>query len=662
MLTRHYLLAVLLLASLIQAPAAANGFSLGSYPGPGETLTSVPQEFRLESPGADEPGEVRLLSLSSGSVIPPSRSAILRRGETIWYPPTLEQGTYVLEWSYLASGRRFEEVVHFNVSRPSHSVVLKDFRVPPPAAMSAAVLVLAAGLRRRYVRFAVVPAALLPTAALALQLPMDRSLAESVLPLLLAALAALLPPASTLLLGFSAAYILVPATSSLTAFAFAALLGSVLAHALELLQGGARRPAFSVLALSSLAAVALRLGSEAFSTAHGSAVSAITVVLVVSAMLSATRWGEKLALVRTSALVVAVWAASLLSLPAYTASPASNAASVPATCFSRGDYLSVQRCLESAYSESAFRSGVRGALEDLDALIRANPQARFHCHASSHAIGRAAFDITGSIPDAFSSGFDVCDFGFFHGVVEASAAGMDDDAFAIVMVEACPPLLPQGDLLFMQCVHGLGHAAARRTNNNMVAGLEFCDILRDAPMPEGMRKVALNGCGTGVTMEWFAVTGLVADPAEVASPAVSRQRDVCFFVEERWQPECFEYVGNTLDPSRAEESLLELADWCRASPFPDSCATGLMRSAAGLSLPSTLALRVCSAAVPGDVGSCVFDFLVGLATTVHYSVAAVPAACSSLPEYLREGAGSVCSRAAEQAADVLAAGGTILPG
>lgn len=224
------------------------------------------------------------------------------------------------------------------------------------------------------------------------------------------------------------------------------------------------------------------------------------------------------------------------------------------------------------------------------------------------------------------------------------------------------PLMEESDMYFFQCTHGLGHAAARRTNNDMVAALEFCDVLISAPMPERMRGAALNGCGTGVTMEWFAVTGLVQDPSTVASPAVSRQRDVCFLIPELWQPECFEYVGNTLDPSRAEASLMELADWCSVSPFPFSCAQGLMRAATGTSVSSSGALSVCQASVPDRVDDCMFDFLVGLATTIHYSASAVDAACSGLPESFSAGSGSVCFRAREEAADVLAAGGTILPG
>jgi len=323
-------------------------------------------------------------------------------------------------------------------------------------------------------------------------------------------------------------------------------------------------------------------------------------------------------------------------------------------CMNGGNRLEIQRCLEGSLVYVAETEGVDASLQTLEGLTRSNGRARYFCHEASHAIGRASLRINETLTEAFRDGYDVCDFGYYHGIVEGASAGMDDATFEDAVSTLCSKFASAEELFFMQCNHGIGHAAARRTNNDMLRGLAFCDAISGTDGLEGERlRTARNGCGTGVTMEWFATATLTEDPT--VTPKVEEPRDVCHQVPQQWAAECYEYVGNTLNASDPVNSLIELSAWCNTSTQAGPCFKGLARAAAGVGLSDRDAVAVCDGARDIEArDGCVSYYIATVATTIDYDEKAVGRICAILPPADRDG--QLCKNALEAVRQVLAGG------
>lgn len=300
-------------------------------------------------------------------------------------------------------------------------------------------------------------------------------------------------------------------------------------------------------------------------------------------------------------------------------------------CLISSNRLDVERCLVGTYVSMAYESTPAAASVALEKDMLANPLLRYYCHHTSHAIGRASYAIYGSIEKAFTLGVEVCDFGYYHGIVEEASGYQTDDFFQ----ESIPTLcidLTTNTLFYMQCIHGIGHAVAQRTNNDMIRGLAMCERLDSLPVQE--LQPALNACGTGVTMEWFSVATSGADGLNAVSPTVSKPRDVCTLIGERWGGECYEYIGNTVDSSKPYESLIEIASWCLGSPYENSCYIGLARAGTGLGVSVEDMLQICRVSDDQTVQyECLEKYIIGKATTIDFSLESVDRTCADLGKY-----------------------------
>jgi hypothetical protein len=629
--------------------------------------------------------DVDLLSLDGRSWQPAGTPAVT--GSHVEFSlPALEPGTYLLTWRYEASGESRQGASSFSIGKPSADALDTGERgVPaipagvPAGLLAAAGIVVAASLaaRRRGVRRAVLVAAAGTAAVAAVTLSSGVWWAA----------------------GLAAAGAVVAAT--LGAWARGGRMGTLLAAGLLGVAAGA------VIGLSGSGALGPVAGAAVSAVAvSGMVVTAgVTVVVLVSwprgrALLRTGRQGWAVLLLTGSLLPVGTWvngggtlvvvAASVLAggmllgagaaafglhlnrsglgragavaalactvvgLVALTppaAQPrlvplASDTAVSAAACAADPNRLQATACLQAKYGAMVRSDGVTAALEDLRSQVAASPQLRFYCHETSHAIGRAAMAVTGTLEGAFAAGFDVCDFGYYHGIVEGAAGQMSDAEFEQAVPSLCRELATSNQLFFMQCTHGLGHAAARRANNDLVRGLEFCDALAgDRQMDARMLEGALSACGTGVTMEWFATAGANGGAdGQAVTPEVSELRDACQVVPANWLGACTEYVGNTVDTTRPLESLQEIAAWCLTQDGAvRECFNGVARAAAGTYLPIADAIGLCDMAA-GARESCLEFYIVLLATTIEYDVSAVERVCGLLPDADRSGPDSVCSR------------------
>lgn len=689
---------------LFASPAHAAELGASTLPADGSILSATPREIVITL--GQDPQEsvvVVLTDADSGAVVPFTgmETPVPSGREVRVFPPALEPGTYAVTWSYESESGPRQGVSSFSIGAPSAAVV--TFGEGPSGGASgwlpAALVVLGSVLlaswvvtwsRRRQLRLPLVVAVVSVVVAFAaVSLPWWWRAATAATGLL-----------CLLTLWVRPRFVLPPvalALASLGGFGLAtfgplpwvsAVLGAVGAAAFALLLGPAlavsvspgramvvMRTAWPVPVLAALLLPALWAGAwvsrqanlqDRFSAAVPIGVSvllfAVALPLAGTAILLLLRRRARPASV-VSGVAVALLSGCLVAVFPPSAQEASSrvldfdASSTAQQCLGEGDRLSTTICLQNLFAAKSQQAGVIPALNELRDAMGQAPSLRFFCHETAHAIGRSSLVVhEGQIEAAFADGYDVCDFGYYHGIIEASSSALSDREFAAAVPTLCADLASVDRLFFLQCTHGLGHAAARRANNDIVRALEFCDAIESSPAyPQEMLDGALNACGTGVTMEWFAVAGAVgrADGSAV-SPAVDSLRDVCLVVPDRWEPECLEYVGNTLDTGRPRESLTELAAWCLTTDYPASCFNGLARAAAGVGLAPEDAIEVCALAGSGR-RECLRDYLLTVSTTIDYSVRAVDRICLLLPRKDRDGNGSVCDEARRLTEEILAA-------
>jgi len=634
-------------------------------PADGEVLRGTPERIIVELPG-DGPVTLELRD-ADGEAIAFTGEIERAPGVVRALPPVLEHGTYILEWSS-ANGDGWST---FSVGKPDALITGVGEDPRPGGALAGAVMVLLLGLgvaraaaragsTRRIALWSI--AGIATTGSSALLAP-PTSVGGAISFLLLAVGGA----GGLITLAGSAKNredspaddtVEVRGTDSTKRYRGGAeLAGRTRGNALTI-TGLALLPAYAA------AGIVRNSTANPFSVASLLAiVASILLVVVVLPLVStgmfARRRGERRPATAGMATLGAFLVIASLSnaLGVETRIDTITEETRPAaSCLSGTNRLQIQRCLDASLVATARGESVVAALDTLKRLLGSENKARFFCHEASHAIGRESLRMNGNLADAFRDGYDVCDFGYYHGIVEGAAAGFDDATFMDAVPTLCEEFASAEELFYMQCNHGIGHAAARRTNNDMVRSLEFCDALSLNPNLTGERlRIAANGCGTGVTMEWFATA--TADPNAAVTPKVTRPRDVCLSIPERWVPECIEYVGNTLDASAPVESLRELGQWCSTTGYAEPCYRGLARAAAGVGIPARDAIGVCDAAgTEGARDECVRFYIAAVATTIEYDVSAVDRICRELPEADRSGPTSLCEQVRVAVVEVLAAG------
>lgn len=157
-------------------------------------------------------------------------------------------------------------------------------------------------------------------------------------------------------------------------------------------------------------------------------------------------------------------------------------------------------CIRDIIFYVSNRAGVRETLLAVGELA-ADDTIFSSCHELTHYVGQAAYAKYGSYSEAFQDGVHVCYGGFYHGVMEGYF--MDDSSdlmpFSLEKVAQVVPNLcgevqdHANEMLFYECLHGLGHGLMFLTEMELPTALDLCDTLT------GDHKRA--GCYQGVFME-----------------------------------------------------------------------------------------------------------------------------------------------------------------
>lgn len=108
----------------------------------------------------------------------------------------------------------------------------------------------------------------------------------------------------------------------------------------------------------------------------------------------------------------------------------------------------------------------------------------FSCHAFTHFIGRALYESTQSIPEAYSQINFTCHGGTYHGVIEAYLNDRPEGLLDFTggqIEEICMESKTKTDknpeAVESECFHGFGHAFMYVTDSNLKKSLELCDMI-----------------------------------------------------------------------------------------------------------------------------------------------------------------------------------------
>ena len=255
------------------------------------------------------------------------------------------------------------------------------------------------------------------------------------------------------------------------------------------------------------------------------------------------------------------------------------------------------------YFEGVVKSnGVRIAIQEVGRRwLEKDPWMLTNCHSIGHKLGRMGFKIYQNIPEAFEQGSDPCDFGYLHGVIEGASADFSDEKLREEMPNLCVGTGDTTQHNFRQCIHGLGHAAARRVNNDLVRGMEFCRVFYkpeefsndDDPSTESTAEVIFRLCVTGVSMEWNTQRkSLDAMTLPIGHPDTLMGR--CVKLDPIFQTGCIEYGTSAM--GGLPEREIEARDWCDKNlPEPLPCYQSIGRDVIwSPHITPELAMEICT--------------------------------------------------------------------
>jgi hypothetical protein len=233
------------------------------------------------------------------------------------------------------------------------------------------------------------------------------------------------------------------------------------------------------------------------------------------------------------------WLVGILVVSAFVAlgsaalSAWSDRRSPPAEAVCAGPLLLDFTCHRDHLRRLVLEVDVDTAFAVLKENSEMNGVVRAGCHQLTHAIGRAAADLTRDVASAYALGDSFCSFGYYHGVVEGLVAEMGAEQVLADPDALCTDLgrLPPGTIDHRNCLHGLGHGFMAIFTNDVIQALVACDALTEAR--------ARESCYGGVFME--NVMANVADPNQ-ATPYLRPDQPLypCSEIDNRYKDICYQ--------------------------------------------------------------------------------------------------------------------------
>lgn len=296
-------------------------------------------------------------------------------------------------------------------------------------------------------------------------------------------------------------------------------------------------------------------------------------------------------------------------------------------------------CVNRYFEGVVNRDGMSIALQEVSRRWQAkDPWMLTNCHSIGHKLGRMGFKIYQDIPKAFSAGSDPCDYGYLHGVIEGASADFSDAKLREEMTNLCEGTGNTTNHGYRQCIHGLGHAAARRVNNDLARGMDFCRVFHkpeefsndDDPSTESTAEVVFRLCVTGVSMEWNTQRkALDAMTLPIGHPDTLMGQ--CVNLDPIFHTGCIEYGTSAM--GGLPEREIEAREWCDKNlPDPLPCYQSIGRDVIwSPHISDELAMEICTGGRTGIYAQECITRALGSVATIALDASAIDEFCPVVP-------------------------------
>jgi len=296
-------------------------------------------------------------------------------------------------------------------------------------------------------------------------------------------------------------------------------------------------------------------------------------------------------------------------------------------------------CVNRYFEGVVAKKGMNAALLEVSSRWReGDPWMLSNCHSIGHRLGRLGFKLYGSITKAFEAGSDPCDYGYLHGVIEGASADFTDADLLRAMTTLCEGTGDATNHGYRQCIHGLGHAAARRVNNDLARGMEFCRAFytpgNPQPGRETTEELIFNLCVTGVSMEWNTQRKALA-AMTLPIGADDTLLGECLKIDKIFHTGCIEYGTSAM--GGLPEREIAARDWCDknlAEPLP--CYQSIGRDVIWSDhISDELAMEICTGGRGGIYAEECITRALGSVATIALDAYAIDEFCPVVPAQYR---------------------------
>jgi hypothetical protein len=302
-------------------------------------------------------------------------------------------------------------------------------------------------------------------------------------------------------------------------------------------------------------------------------------------------------------------------------------------------------CWNRYFDTTVKRKGAEVALVDLNSLYNTKiASAQSECHQLAHTIGRSAARKYPTLYGGLHAGAqlgNICNSGYWHGLLEETISGMSDPALQATLNNLC---IVDGVRRYsfdnFNCIHGLGHGLTLRYAQDIFQALPWCDRFSD--------YWDQQSCYGGVFMQ-----NIIADQQE--GGAVNLKRDdlvyPCNAVAQRQKTQCYQLVPDNVLKAKAWDTRAAFAicDTIEEG-FSGICYRGVGRDISGATLLDPAGtLRMCqTATTPLGLQECIAGAVSNAVDDTHKADKAT-ALCQIVPTVLR----ASCLKARDTAVSLL---------
>jgi len=139
-----------------------------------------------------------------------------------------------------------------------------------------------------------------------------------------------------------------------------------------------------------------------------------------------------------------------------------------------------KHCYVEALWDLADQESDEVVFATIDEVMSDIQNSGFYCHPQAHHIGGFLYAFTKDLPKALSIADRTCGGAIYHGIVETyflteiMFEGVDVEKVAIA--DSCNQLVDASEsILYVECVHGIGHGLAKLYEYDVFAAAKRCD-------------------------------------------------------------------------------------------------------------------------------------------------------------------------------------------